>query len=122
VVLLVHGPPKQAGKNALDHVPGVGNVGDEQLNELIEKNKIPFGVFGHILEAGARGTDLSGKPLPQKKPHKALYLNQGSANALPWKLNDGTTSYGLAALLTIDGKQGSYEVLRAPKPVPKPEE
>ena len=41
---------------SLDYVPGVGNVGDPQLNELIEKNKIPFGVFGHILEAGARGT------------------------------------------------------------------
>lgn len=122
VVLLVHGPPKQEGKNALDYVPGVGNVGDTQLNELIEKNKIPFGVFGHILEAGARGTDLGGKPLPPKKLHKALFVNQGSANGLPWKMNDGTTSYGLAAIFTIDGKQASYEVLRAPKPTPKPEE
>jgi hypothetical protein len=120
VVLLVHGPPQQRGKLSLDQVPGVGNVGDPQLTALISKYKIPFGVFGHILEAGARGTDLAGKPLPQKKLHKALYVNQGSANALPWKLNDGTTSYGIAALLTIDGKQGSYEVLRAPKPAPSP--
>lgn len=115
VVLLVHGPPKQEGKQALDFVPGVGNVGDPQLNEVISKYKIPFGVFGHILEAGARGTDLSGKSLPPNKPHKALYLNQGSANALPWKMNDGTTSYGVAAILTLDGKLGSYEVLRAPR-------
>jgi hypothetical protein len=43
-------------------------------------------------------------------------VNQGSANPLPWKLNDGTTSYGLAALLTIDGKKASYEILRGAKP------
>jgi hypothetical protein len=43
-------------------------------------------------------------------------VNQGSANPLPWKLNDGTTSYGLAALLTIEGGRGAYEVLRGSKP------
>jgi Icc-related predicted phosphoesterase len=122
VVMLVHGPPRQAGKAALDFVPGAGNVGDPKLAELMKKMKVPFGAFGHILEAGGHGTDLAGKPLPQKKLVKELMVNQGSANSLPWKMNDGSTSYGLAAILTINGKQASYEVLRAPKPPPAPVE
>ncbi len=116
VVFLAHGPPKQTGSAALDFVPGAGNVGDPRLTELISRAKLPFGVFGHILEAAGHGTDLKGKVLPPKKLHAQLFVNQGSANPLPWKLNDGTTSYGLAAILTIDGKKASYEMLRAPKP------
>jgi Icc-related predicted phosphoesterase len=116
VVLLTHGPPRQKGQQAIDFVPGADNVGDPQLTALITKAKIAFGIHGHILEAAARATDLAGRTLPQKKPHPALFVNQGSANPLPWKLNDGTTSYGLAALFTLDGKKASYEVLRAPKP------
>ncbi|MGV3620913.1 MAG: metallophosphoesterase family protein [Archangium sp.] len=118
-VLLTHGPPRQKGQQALDYVPGAENVGDPRITSLINKAKISFGIHGHILEAAARGTDLSGKVLPQKKFHPALFVNQGSANPLPWKLNDGTTSYGLAALMTFDGKKASYEVLRGPKPVAK---
>lgn len=118
VVFLAHGPPKQSGKAALDFVPGAGNVGDPRLTELVSRAKIPFGIFGHILEAAGHGTDLKGAVLPPKKLHPQLFVNQGSANPLPWKLNDGTTSYGLAAILTIDGKKASYEMLRAPKPKP----
>ncbi len=115
-VLLTHGPPRQKGQQAIDYVPGADNVGDPHLAELIKKAKISFGIHGHILEAAGRATDESGKPLPQKKPQTSLFVNQGSANPLPWKLNDGTTSYGLAALLTIDGKKASYEILRGAKP------
>ncbi len=122
VVMLVHGPPRQSGKQALDFVPGAGNVGDPKLADLLKRMKVPFGVFGHILEAGGHATDLSGKPIAQKKSSAALYVNQGSANPLPWKMNDGTTSYGLAAVLTINGKQASYEVLKGPKPAPTPTE
>ncbi len=119
VVLLSHGPPRMKGQAAIDFVPGADNVGDPRLTQLITGAKIPFGIFGHILEAGGRASDLSGKPLPPKKPAPALYVCQGSANPLPWKLNDGTTSYGLAAIMTIDGKKASYEVLRGTKPAPK---
>jgi Icc-related predicted phosphoesterase len=116
VVLLTHGPMRQKGQQALDYVPGAENVGDPRLTTVVQNAKIAFGITGHILEAAARGTDVAGKVLPPKKPHPALFVNQGSANPLPWKMNDGTTAYGLAAILTIDGKKGSYEVLRGPKP------
>ncbi len=116
VVLLTHGPPRQKGQQAIDYVPGADNVGDPHLTELIAKAKISFGIHGHILEAAGRATDVGGKPVAQKKLHPALFVNQGSANPLPWKLNDGTTGYGLAALLTIDGKKASYEIIRGLKP------
>lgn len=116
VVLLVHGPPKQQGKDAIDFVPGDGNVGDPQLADAIKEAKIPFGIHGHILEAGGKATDLAGKPIKPNKHSRALFLNPGSANPLPWRLNAGGTSWGLAAILTVDGKNAKYEVLRAPKP------
>ena len=115
VILLTHGPPRQSGKLAIDFVPGAGNVGDKDLTAAITEAKIPFGVHGHILEAGGRATDLAGKPLPAGKFHPALFLNPGAATALPWKMNDGKTSYGTAAILTIRGKAASYEILRAPR-------
>jgi Icc-related predicted phosphoesterase len=116
VVMLSHGPMRQKGQQALDFVPGADNVGDPRLTALVQRAKIPFGITGHILEAAGKGTDATGKVLPPKKPHPVLFVNQGSANPLPWKMNDGTTAHGLAAILTIQGKLGSYEVLRGPKP------
>lgn len=116
VILLSHGPPRQEGKSAVDFVPGAGNVGDQEITRALTEGNIPFGIHGHILEAGGIATDLRGKPLREKKTHASLYLNPGSANPLPWKMNTGKTAYGLAAVLTVDGKRASYEILRAPKP------
>lgn len=119
VVLLSHGPPRQRGQKAIDFVPGADNVGDVRLAQLVKRNKVPFGLHGHILEAGGFGTDADGKPLPPKKPHPSLFVDQGSANPLIWRLNDGSSAYGLAAIVTVDGKKASYEVLRGEKPAPK---
>lgn len=118
VVLLSHGPPAQKGKEAIDFVPASGNVGDPQLTAAIKSAKISFGVHGHILEAAARATDLAGKPLKPGRSHPAFFLNPGSANPLPWKLNSGVTSYGLAAIVTFDGKKASWEFLKGSKPKP----
>ena len=116
VVLLTHGPMRQKGQQALDFVPGADNVGDPRLTALAQRAKISFGITGHILEAAGKGTDFVGRVVPPKKPHPVLFVNQGSANPLPWKMNDGSTAHGLAAILTISGKTGSYEILRGPKP------
>ena len=115
VVLLMHGPPRQKGKEAIDFVPGAGNVGDPEVAAALAEAKIAIGVHGHILEAGGKATDTAGKPLSPGKLHPALFLNPGGATALPWKMNDGKTSYGTAAILTIRGKAASYEILRAPR-------
>ena len=115
-VLLTHGPPRQKGQQALDYVPGADNVGDARLTSLIKDAKIAFGIHGHILEAAGWGTDLAGHHVPPKKPQTELFVDQGSANPLPWKMNDKSTAYGLAMILTFEGKKASYEVLRGEKP------
>jgi len=116
VVLLMHGPPRMKGKDAIDFVPDSGNVGDENVAAAIAEAKIQLGIHGHILEAGQRATDINGKPVPQNKMVKSLFVNPGPANALPWKLNDGKTSYGAAALVTMQDGKAKWELWAAPKP------
>ena len=116
VVAISHGPPKQQGKNAIDFVPEAGNSGDPDLAAALKKADIRFGIFGHILEAGGRASDPSGqtevKPLTWAD---ALYLNPGAANSLPWRMNRGPESYGMAALLTFEGSKARYEILQSPR-------
>jgi Icc-related predicted phosphoesterase len=114
VVAISHGPPKQAGKLGIDYVPQAGNVGDPELAEFMAQTKIPFGIFGHIVEAGGRATDLQGKK--EVKPAtftESLFLNPGSANSAPWRLNAGGETWGMAAVVTIDGKKAKYDIIRS---------
>lgn len=114
VVLTSHGPPTGSGPGALDRTPDDEHVGDPQLNTLLEQGDIRFGIFSHILEAGGRAvTDIAGaQPLvvstkkPMKSPVGRLYVNVGSASSFGWGMNDGTTSRGLAAIVTVDGSGG----------------
>jgi Icc-related predicted phosphoesterase len=115
-LLLMHGPPLQKGKDALDYVPDAGSRGDPAVAAMLADAKIPFGIFGHILEAGLKATDASGKPVAAGKWSSTLWVNPGAANSLPWKLNSGQTSHGSAALLTVKGKQAKVDWLVTPKP------
>jgi hypothetical protein len=113
VVLVAHGPPLGKGKNALDYIADQKNVGDPMQNRLLDKAKIPFGVFGHILEAGGRGVaaDMA-TAVPPGKAVPSLFINAGSISADPWGMLDGKTGWGMAMLLVIDGNQARYEVKR----------
>ena len=114
VVLVSHGPPRGVGPDAIDNAVEAGNVGDPQLAKLIAEAKIPFGIFGNIHEAGGKavGADMT-KVLEQGKMHKNLYLNTGPGDSDPWKMNDGTISRGLAAIMTIKAGEASYKAIRA---------
>ncbi|MFC1610523.1 metallophosphoesterase [Myxococcota bacterium] len=113
VVLVSHGPPHGKGKQALDWVTVGENVGDESMNDLIKKANISFGLFGHILEAGGTGVGNDMKtPIKPDKEVNALYVNAGSLSGDPWGMNDGSTSYGMAILVTIDGTTAKYAVKR----------
>ena len=113
VVLVSHGPPAGSGREALDYILDKKNVGDPQINRVIEKASVPFGLFGHILEAGGRAVGKDQKtPVPPGKAVPQLYLNAGSLSGDPWGMNDGTTSWGMAVLVTVSGKNAKYEVKR----------
>lgn len=112
-VLVAHGPPKQRGRRALDLATGAGNVGDPEITKLLRLSRTRFGIFGHILEAGGRGTDLSGRRKRRpKRWHRSLYVNAGTANPDPWVMLDGKTGYGMALFFEIKRNKARYEVLR----------
>jgi len=122
VVLVVHGPPHGTTPNAIDAIEGGKNIGDPNLNALITSGKIAFGVFGNVKEAGGRATDLTGQNVIKEGAFaSALYLGAGPADSVPWTMNDGTTSNGMAQLLTVKGDQASYQVYRV-KPLTAAEE
>ncbi|MBI5510953.1 MAG: metallophosphoesterase [Deltaproteobacteria bacterium] len=118
VVLVSHGPPLGRGRRALDYIHDKRNVGDPLLAKLIAAHDIPFGIFDHVLEAGgtAVGKDFA-KPVKPKTWATRLYLGAGTISADPWKMNDGQTRTGIAAILTIKGKKAQFEVKTfAPRP------
>jgi hypothetical protein len=115
VILTSHGPPQNEGAGGLDVAyDDAGNVGDPAITQrLLEGADIRFGIFSHILEAGGRAVfDPWGKTpavaLKKRKqaespPGERLYLNAGSASALPWTMLDGSASEGMAALFDLEG-------------------
>ncbi len=106
VVLTSHGPPLGTTPSALDVTHDGENVGDPQLNALLTRGKVAFGIFGHILESGGRAVDdvgsTSAVALPMKAPRKRLYVNVGAASSFGWGMIGGKTSRGMAAIVTID--------------------
>ncbi|MEO1175452.1 MAG: hypothetical protein AAFX94_25875, partial [Myxococcota bacterium] len=74
---------------------------------------IKYGIFGHILESGGRavGGDMK-TPIEEKSESPTLFVNAGSISGDPWGMNDGSTSYGMAMIITIEGKTAAYEVKR----------
>ena len=113
VVVLSHGPPKQEGVEALDRTLEQANVGDPALAKLLADAGVKFGVFSNIQEAGGRATNLAGSEiLSADEPHDALFLNPGAADSVSWKMNDGSRSVGMAAVLTLDDGKGMFTIHR----------
>lgn len=117
IVLVSHGPPKMSGKRGIDIAQDVGHVGCEMMATFIEESKIKFGIFGHILEAGGRGSDALGKASRKTGTwHSSLFINAGTANTDPWGLLGGGTSYGMAAVFELNKGKARYEIERLPRP------
>lgn len=116
-ILVSHGPPKAKGRHGIDIVTDGDHVGDQRMTELMKVAKVPFGIFGHILESGGRGADIDGKRrVAPGKWSKELVVNAGTANPDPWVLLNDKTSYGMALWVEIDGKRARYRVFRLPEP------
>ncbi|MFN0062814.1 MAG: hypothetical protein ACKVPX_09880 [Myxococcaceae bacterium] len=117
VVLVAHGPPLGEGSQAVDYAVATGNVGDPEIRRALGQASIPFGLFTHIKESGARATDLVGTTrVAQGAFVKSLYLNPGPANTAKWKMNDGTVGYGFAATLTLKNGEAAWKSFRIPPP------
>jgi hypothetical protein len=111
VVLVMAVPPRGHDKSALDATEAQ-NVGDPRLLPLLTRRRAPFGIFGEVWEAGGRAVDGSANPVAAGAPSEQLYLNPGAADRTPWPMIDGTRVAGQAALLTIQGRKATMEVVR----------
>jgi len=102
-------PPRGQDARALDVSEGQ-NVGDPRLSPLLQKAQ--FAIFGQVWESGGRAIDGRGAPVPPKTDSPRLYLNPGAADRTPWPMADGSTVSGQAALLTVHGRNATWEQVR----------
>ena len=108
VVLITHG----AGKTG---VPGPAtlyngeDVGDELTRQVQREANIPFGVVGHIHEAGGIAATFDGTLVKPNEWAKQFTANFGSLER--WRNLNGETYNGMAGILTIKGDQSKYETL-----------
>jgi hypothetical protein len=132
VLLVIAGPPRGRGPDAVDWARGGVNIGDPQLTKLMQGNrgreKIAFGVFGHVYEAGGNATsDVEGRSaVPPERWSKTLFLNPGAAEAVPYDLASGGRSRGMGAVLEIGPEGARYRLnvlprLAAPEQEPRPD-
>lgn len=107
-VLVAHGPPRGKDKVGLDIITDGKHVGDPAIYRLIKQVKIPFGIHGHIIEAGGTvSTNYNNKPAEAGQALKSAYFNVGSASGFPWSMNSGKALRGMAAVLKLEGKMGT---------------
>jgi len=112
-LLVVAVPPRGRDRMARGVSEGQ-NVGDPRIVPLLGPRRAPFGVFGQVWESGGRALDGSGAPLTAGASSDRLYLNPGAADRTAWPMADGTRVAGQAALLTVQGRRASVEIVRLP--------
>ena len=113
-VLLSPTPPMGAGEHAVDRGRGNVNMGDRDLAEILNGNGIPFGLFGYVVESGGHATAMVGfTPARPAVWKDSLFLQAGSAEALPVSLIGGGRSVGMAHIVEFSGNRSRYRTLFA---------
>lgn len=121
-VLISHQSPLQDGATGVDFMgqPSLDekdkkNVGDPRVTSMLKKTGTNLAIVGGIKEAGGRGTDLSGKPVAEGAVSEQLVVNPGPADTSHWTMNDGSSSWGMVSVVSIDGGKASYTIKRMPE-------
>jgi hypothetical protein len=114
VMLVAAAPPRGSTAHAIDLARGGVNIGDPALTRMISERRVPFGVFGHVYEAGGRATsDVAGRaPVPEGRWSKSLYLNPGAAEAVPYDLQGGGHSRGMGALIEVGAEGARFRLFK----------
>jgi len=92
------------------------NVGDPRIVPLLTARRAPFGVFGQVWESGGRAVDGAGVLVPAGKESDQLYVNAGAADRARWPMADGSFVAGQAAVVSLQGRRASVEIVRADSP------
>jgi Icc-related predicted phosphoesterase len=112
-LLVSHGPPLQAGPQAIDRIHEGANVGDPNLTEVLKGGTFQFGMFGNIQEAGGYATNLAGDARVAAETFvDTFFFNPGPIDSVRWVMLDGSESVGMAGLVHVKGKQARYKVKR----------
>ncbi len=113
VAMVVHGPPLGQGKKSIDVIHDNKNVGDPNLNRVIRRMGVKFGIFGHILESGGRAVRSDMKTrVKEGVASDELHLNSGSVSADPWAMLGGKTFFGMSVIMEIKGGKASFKTKR----------
>jgi predicted phosphodiesterase len=112
-LLISHGPPLQAGPQAIDRIHEGANVGDPNLTEVLKTGTFQFGMFGNIQESGGYAANLAGDTRVAPETFvDSFYFNPGPIDSVRWVMLDGSESIGMAGIVHVKGKQASYKVKR----------
>ena len=113
-VLFSPSPPRGSGSLAVDRARGGINIGDPALADLMAERKIKFGLFGHVFEAGGHATLSDGRTaVPAGIWQDSLFLQAGSAEALPLPLVGEGRSVGMAQIVSFSAKRARYQTVPA---------
>ena len=112
--VLSHSPPRSVGEWAVDMGGGGVNTGDLALKRVLQRADVQFGVFGHVYESGGHATGSDGRsPLASGIWQTSLFLQAGSAEAMPLTLVGGGRSAGMAQIVEISGKRARFRTVYA---------
>lgn len=106
-ILITHQPPKTNGK-CIDFT-GSKNVGSAALDEI--SKDIELVISGHIHESATacvKNTLNKWIEIEENTWHKKMRYNPGSV--IPWKLNNGIHSKGMAGIIEIDTSKEPYNM------------
>ena len=110
-------PPRGVGAWAVDRARGDVNIGDHVLSKLLKQNSIQFGLFGHVYEAGGHATLADGKtPVAAGIWQKSLYMQAGSAEALPLPLVGEGRSIGMAQVVSFSAARARFQTITPAMP------
>jgi Icc-related predicted phosphoesterase len=113
-VILSPTPPRGMGEHAVDRGRGNVNIGDRDLTGVLESKEIQFGIFGYVSESGGHATAMDGSTSARPAVWKdSLFLQAGSAEALPVSLIGGGRSVGMAHIVEFSGNRGRYRTIYA---------
>jgi len=107
--ILSASPPHGVGAGAADRGRGGVNIGDSALAGMLGGKGIRFGLFGHVYEAGGHATLADGAtPLGQGVWQDSMFVQAGSAGAVPVQLVDGGRSVGMAQIVELSGGRARF--------------
>jgi hypothetical protein len=107
--ILSASPPRGKGAEAADRGRGSVNIGDPALASMLGGKGIRFGLFGHVYEAGGHATLADGAtPLGQGVWQDSMFVQTGSAGAVPVQLVDGGRSVGMAQIVEFSGGRARF--------------